>query len=327
MSPIGPSRRIEKAGCNALRTLLEDNDHIVQEIAGQNDFGEDFIVNLTRNGKRTGHWIAIQVKSGKKYKRRNGYSIPVGDHFDDWRDSKIPVIGVVYDLETSSLFWVNLTRELRASNSPISQIKVSPDSRLSAETIRGFTADIEAYADNLGMRVRGTTDEEALAAALKAMRGVDPETSPNPMYEGFADFALRHEEKIDTIARDIRRAIPVLLLLIVMAWEWPYQMRFVERYSDLSPVIWTLNLYLFIFYMAMTMYFEFRAGRIPKETGSWLSIIIGTFLWIPVWDPGGEPGWFGTLWITLGVVVPSFGYKALLVFFVGYAKERRRRRT
>ncbi|WP_327297749.1 DUF4365 domain-containing protein [Streptomyces sp. NBC_01197] len=69
MSTVRSSRRIERAGVNALRTLLEEDNHLVQEIDGGNDHGEDMIVNFTRHGKRTGYWIAIQVKSGKKYKR------------------------------------------------------------------------------------------------------------------------------------------------------------------------------------------------------------------------------------------------------------------
>ncbi|MDJ0465135.1 hypothetical protein [Streptomyces sp. H27-C3] len=35
------SRRIERAGGNALRALPQEHDQIVQEIDGGNDFGED----------------------------------------------------------------------------------------------------------------------------------------------------------------------------------------------------------------------------------------------------------------------------------------------
>ncbi|MFE4676167.1 hypothetical protein [Streptomyces sp. NPDC056723] len=61
---VRASRKIERAGGNALRAPLEEHEHIVQEIDGGNDHGEDVIVNFTRNGKRTPYWIAIQVKSG-----------------------------------------------------------------------------------------------------------------------------------------------------------------------------------------------------------------------------------------------------------------------
>ncbi len=81
VSTVRASRKIERAGVNALRAFLEEHEHIVQEIDGGNDHGEDMIVNFTRDGKRTPYWIAIQVKSGKKYKRVSGYAIPVEDHY------------------------------------------------------------------------------------------------------------------------------------------------------------------------------------------------------------------------------------------------------
>ncbi|MFG2135687.1 DUF4365 domain-containing protein [Streptomyces sp. NPDC048650] len=77
------SRSIERAGVNALRAFLEEHFQIVQEIDGGNDFGEDLFVMPTREGERTGSSIAVQVKSGDKYKRANGYAIPVDAHASD----------------------------------------------------------------------------------------------------------------------------------------------------------------------------------------------------------------------------------------------------
>ncbi len=47
MTSIRPSRRIERAGMNALPTLMEANDHLVQEINGGADHGEDMYICLT----------------------------------------------------------------------------------------------------------------------------------------------------------------------------------------------------------------------------------------------------------------------------------------
>jgi hypothetical protein len=57
---------------NALRTLLEEHDHIVQEISGSADHGEDLYVGFAAGNRRTGHVIAVQIKAGKKFKRANG---------------------------------------------------------------------------------------------------------------------------------------------------------------------------------------------------------------------------------------------------------------
>ncbi|MFI1382924.1 hypothetical protein [Embleya sp. NPDC020886] len=48
MPKIPKGRRIGQAAVNAVRALLEEHDHIVQEISGQNDFGEDLYVSSSR---------------------------------------------------------------------------------------------------------------------------------------------------------------------------------------------------------------------------------------------------------------------------------------
>ncbi|WP_327066447.1 DUF4365 domain-containing protein [Kitasatospora sp. NBC_01302] len=144
MTRISPRRRIERAGVNALRSLLEDHDHLVQEIDGGADHGEDLYVAIVRDGRRTGHVVAVQVKSGKKYRRASGYAIPVEDHREDWTQSQIPVIGVVYDLDEGRLFWINLTKELR-DGSAASWIQIPRENELSHKTICHFIASFEAF--------------------------------------------------------------------------------------------------------------------------------------------------------------------------------------
>ncbi|MFE2034299.1 DUF4365 domain-containing protein [Streptomyces scopuliridis] len=326
MSTVRSSRRIERAGVNALRALLEENDHIVQEIDGGNDHGEDMIVNFTRGGKRTGCWIAIQVKSGKKYKRANGYAIPIEDHFDDWRQSRIPIIGVVYDMKKRELFWINLTEKLKTTDQHPGWVQISNTSQLSEETAHQFYTDIATYVGDTRMQIRAATQEDALTEAVRARQGLDPLTAPNPLFEGLADFALRHEERLDIIAKDLRRSLPLLILVTIMIWEWPRQIRFAEGSAALSPVLWVLNLYIFMFFMALTIYFEFRAGRFPKETWRWLSLIASNFLWIPFIDPDGDRGWWGTTWITAGIITPFIGMILLFVGFVRFALDRKKNR-
>ncbi|MDT0484042.1 MULTISPECIES: DUF4365 domain-containing protein [Streptomyces] len=322
MSTVRSSRRIERAGVNALRALLEENDHIVQEIDGGNDHGEDMIVNFTRGGKRTGCWIAIQVKSGKKYKRANGYAIPIEDHFDDWRHSRIPIIGVVYDMKKGELFWVNLTEKLKATDQHPGWVQISNTSPLSEETVHQFYTDVASYVGDTRMQIRAATQEDALTEAVRARQGLDPLTAPNPLFEGLASFTLRHEERLDVIAKDVRRALPLLILVTIMTWEWPRQIRFAEGSPAVSPTLWVLNLYAFMLFMALTVYFEFRAGRFPKETWRWLSVIASNFLWIPFVDPDGDRGWWGTTWIIAGSLTPVIGMGFLFIAFIHFARDR-----
>ncbi|MFD6415015.1 DUF4365 domain-containing protein [Streptomyces sp. NPDC060194] len=326
MSTVRASRKIERAGVNALRALLEEHEHIVQEIDGGNDHGEDMIVNFTRDGKRTPYWIAIQVKSGKKYKRVKGYAIPVDDHFDDWRQSRIPILGVVYDLKKRELFWVNLTERLRSVTESPGWVQVSNSRPLSVETIEEFYMEVASYAGDARMRIRAATEEEALSEAVRARQGLDPLNAPNPMFEGIADLALRYEERIKSIRRNLLSALPLMIITILMLICTPYLSRFVEGSMGGSPWLWICNLYLFMLVMALVMFFEFRVGRFPVETGKWLWIIAGNFFWLPVIDSDGDQGWWGTFWIILGIFVPSFGFKLLLISFVRLAIDRVRAR-
>jgi hypothetical protein len=327
VSTVRASRKIERAGVNALRALLEENEHIVQEIDGGNDHGEDMIVNFTRAGKRTPYWIAIQVKSGKKYKRVNGYAIPVEDHFDDWRQSRIPILGVVYDMKKRELFWVNLTQQLRSLDASPGWVQVANTSPLNSETVEDFYGEVATYAGDARMRIRAANEEEALAEVVRARQGLDPLTAPNPLYDGLADIALRYEERIKAIRRNLLRSIPVLIVVFLMLWRWPYQIRFAEGSGSdgMSAVLWVSNLYVFMFIMALTIFFEFRAGRVPIETGKWLWVIAANFFWLPVMDADGDRGWWGTFWIWAGVLVPSFGEKLLFLTFIGFAIERKRK--
>ncbi|MFJ6776694.1 DUF4365 domain-containing protein, partial [Kitasatospora sp. NPDC091257] len=135
--------------------LLEEHDQIVQEIDGGNDYGEDLLVMLTEGGYRTGVCVAIQVKSGQKYKRSNGYAIPVDGHVEDWRNSIIPVFGVVYDVDSRKLFWVNISRVLQEDFDPPSWIPLGTTRKLSGTTVADFLSEVHEYARSV--RSRGGT--------------------------------------------------------------------------------------------------------------------------------------------------------------------------
>ncbi|RZB19624.1 DUF4365 domain-containing protein [Streptomyces sp. F001] len=147
MATVPPNRRIERAGVNALRSFLDEHDHLVQEIAGGTDHGEDCFVMLTRQRKRTGYSFTAQVKTGKKYKRARGYAIDVGHHFTDWRSSKVPVIGVVYDVDEQRMFWINLTLYLNASATAPRWVPIPRENELCAASIDAFVTHIEEFTD------------------------------------------------------------------------------------------------------------------------------------------------------------------------------------
>ncbi|MEV5614907.1 DUF4365 domain-containing protein [Streptomyces bacillaris] len=313
---------------NAVRTLLEDHNHIVQEIEGGNDHGEDLHVLLTRDGRRTGHVLAIQVKSGRKYKRAKGYSIPIDDHYEDWKNSKIPVVGIVYDLEMRKLYWVNLTAALENAKGVVKRVSIPQDSLLNSGTILDFISAIESYIDSTGMRLREFTLEEAFAAVSRALDGLDPNNIPNPLFEGWAELLFRHEQWAKRVARFILQTCPLFLLSSLLVYEWPYQVRYVKNYTDLSPVLTVGSLYIFISWMTLTIFFELRAGRRPEETGNWLIAVCGLYLWIPVMDDEGRGSeWMGEALVVSSVLISHFGLLSLLTFYIKREVARKKRRS
>ncbi|MFD7411648.1 DUF4365 domain-containing protein [Kitasatospora purpeofusca] len=158
VATISASWKIGRSGVNALRTLLEEHDHLVQEIGGGADHGEDLYVGFASGGRRTGHFVAVQVKSGKRYKRAKGYAIPVADHRQDWKDSRLPVVGVVYDRDQKRLFWVNLTQELQRG-SEATWIQIPEAKELTEATLGGFVSELQTFIDVQGMCVSGETED------------------------------------------------------------------------------------------------------------------------------------------------------------------------
>jgi hypothetical protein len=227
-------------------------------------------------------------------------------------------------MKKKELFWVNLTEQLRATEKSPGWVQVANTSRLSADTVHEFYTDVATYAGDARMRIRAASEEEALNEAVRARRGLDPLTAPNPLYDDLADLFLRHEERIRSARRSILRSIPLMTIVTLMLIMWPRHIRFVEGSADINPYPWVINLYSFMFMMALTIFFEFRAGRLPIETGKWLWMIAGNFFWIPVMDPDGDSGWWGDVWIWAGILVPSFGIKLLVITFIKFAVDRKR---
>ncbi|MFF2659395.1 DUF4365 domain-containing protein [Kitasatospora sp. NPDC058032] len=168
MPKIPKGRRVGQAAVNAVRALLEEHDHIVQEISGQNDFGEDLYVTFVEDEHVTSDVIRIQVKGGDKWRRANGYAVPVSHHGDTWADGNIPVYCVVYDPDSKRLFWANATQQLRRSG-PFNRPKVigvSPNAVLADTTMESFVAQARRYVG----RYRG---REAVLTHLGEMSGVE----------------------------------------------------------------------------------------------------------------------------------------------------------
>ncbi|MFG2650202.1 DUF4365 domain-containing protein [Streptomyces sp. NPDC048436] len=130
---------------NEVRALLEKHRHIVQEVDGGNDHGEDLHVTFVQDGRRTADSMAVQVKGGVSTRTRRGHRVRVGDHGSNWRDGSLPVFCVVHDPERGGLLWANATRQLRraeALRKTLKSVVVSRESVLDDASIGTFVQSI-----------------------------------------------------------------------------------------------------------------------------------------------------------------------------------------
>lgn len=162
---IPPSQVTSRNAVNVLRLLLEEHGHVVDEIAGASDFGEDLHVSFGEGNARTGYVVAVQVKGGVSYRRGQGYQVPVEKHAANWSESNIPVACVVHDPEERSLFWANASKQLRHAKLTMQEIQaitVPHSSPLTAESLPAFVAEMRGYID-------GTRD---IANAIEELTGI-----------------------------------------------------------------------------------------------------------------------------------------------------------
>ncbi|MEV5376181.1 DUF4365 domain-containing protein [Streptomyces nondiastaticus] len=207
MPKIPNGRRVGQAAVNALRALLEEHDHIVQEISGQNDFGEDFYVTFTDDGNVTSDTIKVQVKGGQSWRRGNGYAVPIDHHGETWANGNVPVYCVVYDPDAKRLHWANATQQLRRSGPlhPPRFVGVSPNAVLDETTMDSFVTQARRYVG----RYRG---RQAVLTHLGEMSGVEFDPADHVLH-----FVNRDDE--DLIFWKQPGAAVATLLLSAQGWE------------------------------------------------------------------------------------------------------------
>jgi tetratricopeptide (TPR) repeat protein len=115
---------------------------------GEGSLGSgDAYVDLGSHGSLTGTCAALQIKGGSSFGNvRRGYRIPTREsHRSVWRESTIPVIGIVYDPRTECLHWVNITEFLRVHRDSKGAVPVPAENRLVSAIIdTDFRSSIES---------------------------------------------------------------------------------------------------------------------------------------------------------------------------------------
>lgn len=327
MVGLRSNRRLERAGVNALRTLLEDAGHIVQEIDGGNDHGEDLYVRLVSNGRLTSSIAAIQVKSGTRYRRAIGYAIPVGTHSELWRTSNIPVLGVVYDPEMQMLYWRNVTEYLQI-NEHAKSVPIGESDVLTAHTVPIVCKQIAQFIHSNKLELKPRTGEslrDAVKARLQSARQVQqdrqpPGGNPNLFFADMADWVERNEVRIQKFTRIALIACLVACGLMTVATLHQFSIKYAAQ--SINPWLWTAIISLFSFWTLYASYYEQRAGRQSILLKLIVAIPLITYCALSQVDL--SPAAAGAL-TGIGVFVGGKGMFILGFVYVGREISRRRR--
>ncbi|MFC1407245.1 MULTISPECIES: DUF4365 domain-containing protein [Streptacidiphilus] len=334
MAKVLPTKKTERAGVNQFRSLLESAGHIVQEIDGGNDYGEDCYLSFTEYGQRTGDIAAVQIKSGVTYRRDTGYAIPCRDHVNDWSQSRIPVIGVVWDPEIRKLYWVNLTRYLRqelAQGKHPRSVPIDEHAILDQNTIKAVTQEMRRYIarDDHSHR-QGPSPALGLAAAVRRYRNRNSNEIESPAQGGKAmphaaaqvEFIDRHPHLIDNTMKWLVRTVTAAVLAMMIPGLYTVV---AGQYPHLWP-LW------FPAYFGMVGYM-LRVGEQVGEArhikwvryAAYVLILSGWYVALGTelhgWSPNRTFCW------VFVVEVPVLAQFALLkIMFCLYGRERARRR-
>jgi hypothetical protein len=289
MAKVLGTKKTERAGVNAFKSTLEAAGHIVQEIDGGNDYGEDCYLSFTELGRRTGDLAAVQVKSGVKYRRAIGYAIPCREHAEDWLRSRIPVIGVVYDPEMRACYWVNITAYLRCETSKGKKPKsvpVAEDALLEGNGVDSMVKAVRQYiAETLGPNtelypgVRGAIKkvlDEHQHKKEKHLAAAPVGGHPMPEAKVEADFLDRHPNFLP-------RAISTLFYLITIAVHAAMTPGLYEAAGDehghIMRLIWLACFYGLIWYLLITGRRDSHGGRAAAlRCSAYLLVCLGWYV-------------------------------------------------
>jgi hypothetical protein len=133
------SRIQERAAVNAARTLFESFGLRFQEIDVRNDIGKDAYLDVAQSDEDIGVCVALQIKGGRKYKRRDGYVIPMTQRlYQLWAESSLPVFGIVRDADLDRLYWLNVTRAALDAGPGCRQLRVPKGNWLESNSLPDF---------------------------------------------------------------------------------------------------------------------------------------------------------------------------------------------
>lgn len=115
-----------KLGVNYVTDVVDRCECYFNKIEQENDIGIDGIIEFTQNGMPTGKCIAVQIKTGNSFiTKKKECIIPIGSHYEYWKNYCMPVYGIVYSLDDNIAYWVDVKQYLNEHKCDIESEKLN----------------------------------------------------------------------------------------------------------------------------------------------------------------------------------------------------------
>jgi len=328
MPSVHENRIPERKGVNATRSLFEAHGHIVAEISGGSDFGEDLYVSFVEGGERTGVHIAVQVKSGQSFRRANGYGVAPAKHALGWRVTNIPVVCVVYDLEMRALYWENATAFLRDrfdAGKPPATIAIARSRVLGPGTLDAFVGEMSDYLEVMGTQ-RGALSKLRLSATRRAGLVDDAPVGgrPNELFAPVAKFLDDHPR----VVKGFLIGLMMLIVAVLLVYMAPTFVSFADRIPFLKPFNFLAMLYTYLSTGIALAIYEARAGRSSRVIKAFTFGTVSVTYFVELGLQAFDSELLSSISLVWAAVVPAIVHYSLLLgalYFIGREVDRRRR--
>jgi Domain of unknown function (DUF4365) len=129
------SRSTSNKGVRFVENVVNEKNCIFQEIALENDIGNDAYLEFIQDEQATGCCIAIQIKSGDSYVTSNENFVLRADrdHFEYWHSHVLPIAAIVYSPKKNYAVWCDVTEYLSQHSNIIETGPYSVEIPLSQE--------------------------------------------------------------------------------------------------------------------------------------------------------------------------------------------------
>jgi hypothetical protein len=179
------TKAISREGVNYVRSIVEKQNSIFQEIDLDNDVGNDAYIEFILSESATGCCIATQIKSGASFytQDQDRYTLKSDRaHFEYWQSHILPVAGIVYNPKKEEAVWCDITEYLSRNPEQIKNgpycIHISSDCVFNSESFPKFRDHFLKYreifklTENFGLALECFANLQEVEVCLNGIRSL-----------------------------------------------------------------------------------------------------------------------------------------------------------